>query len=57
MWNLNLAKGLCNGTRLIINTVKQYYIEKNVLSGPQKGQTIYIPRMSLYLKEGNFELN
>ena len=40
-------KGLCNGTRLIVKTIKQYVIEAKVLSGPQKGQTIFIPRINL----------
>ena len=40
-------KGLCNGTRLMVKTIKQYVIEAKVLSGPQKGQTIFIPRISL----------
>ena len=51
MRNLNLAKGLCNGTRLMVKTIKQYVIEAKVLSGPQKEQTIFIPRISLYPDE------
>ncbi len=46
--NLNLAIGLCNGTRIMIKTIKKYVIESNVLSGPLKGQTIFMPRISLY---------
>jgi hypothetical protein len=34
--NSNLAKGLCNGTRLMIQTIKIYIIEANVLASPQK---------------------
>ena len=52
MRNLNLAKGLCNGTPLMIKNVKQYVIETNVFSGPQKVSTIFIPRISLYSDEG-----
>jgi len=51
MRNLNLTKGLCNGTRLMIINIKKYVIETNVFSGPQKGSTIFIPRISLYSDE------
>jgi len=51
MRNLNLTKGLCNGTRLMIINIKKYVIETNVFSGPQKGSTIFIRRISLYSDE------
>ena len=66
MRNLNLTKGLCNGTRLMIINIKKYVIETNVFSGPQKGSTIFIPRKVCiptkmnnhkYSKEDNILLN
>ena len=35
MRNLNLAKGLSNGTRLMNENIKKYVIKANFLSGPQ----------------------
>lgn len=47
--NLNLKKGLCNGTRLIIRVLGNRYLdaEKIDISGELTGERVFIPRMDL----------
>jgi ATP-dependent DNA helicase PIF1 len=45
--NLNTAKGLCNGTRLIVRNFKQHVIEAEILTGTHKGETVFLPRITL----------
>ncbi|XP_023311823.1 uncharacterized protein LOC108913689 isoform X2 [Anoplophora glabripennis] len=47
--NLNLKKGLCNGTRLIVRLLGNQYIdaEKTDSSGRPTGERVFIPRIDL----------
>ena len=47
MRNLNLVEGLSNGTRLFVTKINNHVIEGQILSGKNKGKTIFIPRISL----------
>ena len=51
--NLCAARGLCNGTRLIIEKMENNLIVAKVLTGRSKGQTVFIPRINLIPAEGN----
>jgi hypothetical protein len=43
--NLNIAKGLCNGTRMIVTDLKEHVIVCKVITGASIGQVIFINRM------------
>jgi len=45
--NLDQADGLCNGTRLIITRLGSNVVESEVITGPNTGNRIYIPRMNM----------
>jgi ATP-dependent DNA helicase PIF1 len=45
--NLCPSKGLCNGTRLIVKTLRDKVIEAVILSGQFAGETVLIPRITL----------
>lgn len=45
--NLNPKKGLCNGTRLIVNRCYSFLIEAVIITGNRTGQTVYIPRITM----------
>ena len=46
--NINIRKGLCNGTRLIVrNLHHDHSIDAEVLTGSNKGSRVLIPRMKL----------
>ncbi|CAL8069739.1 unnamed protein product [Orchesella dallaii] len=45
--NLNTKKGLCNGTRLVVRSMKNHVIEAEVLTGSGRGQTVLIPRIDM----------
>ncbi|XP_019195884.1 PREDICTED: uncharacterized protein LOC109189728 [Ipomoea nil] len=47
MRNIDHSLGLCNGTRLIITKLADHVIEGEILSGPNKGTKVLIPRMSM----------
>jgi ATP-dependent DNA helicase PIF1 len=47
MRNLNFEAELCNGTRMIINTLKQRVVEATILTGTHAGNRAFIPRISL----------
>ena len=46
--NLNVKRGLCNGTLLVVN-LKSNLIIAEVLTGSAEGQTVFIPRIDLAL--------
>jgi len=48
--NLNLTKGLCNGTRLICKGLFKHFIEAEILMGDNKGDTVLIPRVNSITK-------
>lgn len=45
--NLNPAKGLCNGTRLLIRYCSTRVLEAEVMTGDHAGHITFIPRISL----------
>lgn len=48
--NLNSPK-LCNGTRLCVKQLLDYVIEAKILTGKDKGKTVFIPRIPLISDE------
>ncbi|XP_078151926.1 uncharacterized protein LOC144547210 [Carex rostrata] len=51
MRNIDQANGLCNGTRLIVTQLAQKIIEAVIITGPNKGTTVYIPRIIFNVKD------
>ncbi|KAJ8651412.1 hypothetical protein O0I10_013044 [Lichtheimia ornata] len=49
--NLDPAKGLCNGTRLICKAFQRYVIQAEVASGSHIGDTVLIPRIRITAQE------
>ncbi|XP_057433563.1 uncharacterized protein LOC130726329 [Lotus japonicus] len=47
MRNIDVARGLCNGTRLIVKKLRPNLIYGKVLNGNNPGSEAYIPRMSI----------
>ena len=45
--NLDIAKGLCNGTRLIIRRLHQHVLDAEILTGSHISQRVLIPRIKL----------
>ncbi|XP_043466344.1 ATP-dependent DNA helicase pif1-like [Leptopilina heterotoma] len=45
--NLNLAQGLCNGTRLVVKSLLQNVILAEIISGKSDGEVVFIPRIDL----------
>ncbi|GKE92578.1 ATP-dependent DNA helicase PIF1-like protein, partial [Tanacetum coccineum] len=45
--NVNLSKGLCNGTRLIITELCEFIIRAKILTGSHVGDTVNIHRIIL----------
>ena len=45
--NLDITKGLCNGTRLYIQHLHEYVLDAQIIMGPCKGQRVLIPRIKL----------
>ena len=45
--NLDIQKGLCNGTHLILRHLHDNVLDAEILTGTHKGQRILIPRIKL----------
>ncbi|XP_063781333.1 LOW QUALITY PROTEIN: uncharacterized protein LOC134929683 [Pseudophryne corroboree] len=45
--NLNPLKGLCNGTRLIVEKLEHHFITCRILSECNRGDVVFIPRIDL----------
>ncbi|GJY13681.1 DNA helicase [Tanacetum coccineum] len=45
--NINLAGGLCNGTRMIVTRLFTKVIQVQVITGTRVGEKVYIPRIIL----------
>jgi hypothetical protein len=45
--NLDIKKGLCNGTRLFIHRLHEHILDAEILTGACKGQRVLIPRIKL----------
>lgn len=43
--NINPAAGVCNGTRLIVRSLKNHLIEAMIATGPKTGDIVCIPRI------------
>ncbi|CEP12326.1 hypothetical protein [Parasitella parasitica] len=43
--NIDPAAGLCNGTRLVVNSLGTNVIEATISTGPKKGDIVLIPRI------------
>ena len=43
--NINLKKGLCNGTRLIVHPLHDHSIDAEILTGSFEGHLVLIPRI------------
>ncbi|KAJ9553600.1 hypothetical protein OSB04_017645 [Centaurea solstitialis] len=52
--NVNLAGGLCNGTRMIITQLMTKLIEVQIITGTRIGEKVFIHRISLIHKDPNF---
>ena len=52
--NLNTRAGLCNGSRMIVRSLRPNLIDAKVLTGRSKGQRLFIPRIDLKPSDGNF---
>lgn len=50
--NLNLAQGLCNGTRLVITGIRYSALRCRVITGEKKGRVVLLPKIKL-LHEGD----
>jgi ATP-dependent DNA helicase PIF1 len=55
--NLNLAQGLCNGTRLVITECGKTSLRCRIVSGAQRGKMLMLPKIkSLHSGDGNFAI-
>ena len=45
--NLSIVEGLCNGSRLKITNLYKYNIEAEIITGENKGNKVFIPRITL----------
>ena len=45
--NLDIKRGLCNGTRLIIRHMHTHVLDAEILTGARKGDYVLIPRIKL----------
>ncbi|CAM1312468.1 Uncharacterised protein r2_g2286 [Pycnogonum litorale] len=52
--NLDPPK-LCNGTRLIVKKMMPHLLEAQIMTGPGKNQTVFIPRIPLITPDMPFE--
>jgi hypothetical protein len=43
--NLSIAKGLCNGTRMIVTAMREHVVICKVITGASKGESIFVNRM------------
>ena len=50
--NINISKGLCNGTRLIVTGMQRYTLRLRIVNGPFAGEETYLPRMDLQTADG-----
>jgi hypothetical protein len=45
--NLDISRGLCNGTRLIVRVLHQHVLDTEILMGAHQGDRVLIPRIKL----------
>ena len=51
--NLSLRQGLCNGTRLKLTHMHNHCIQAIILTGANKGNAVFIPRIKLVPSDTN----
>lgn len=51
--NLDPARGLCNGTRMILTAMRERVLEVHILGGDHDGEIAFIPRITLTPSEGH----
>jgi hypothetical protein len=49
--NLDLCRGLCNGTHLVVRAVDKYILDAEIVNGTHVGDRVFIPRILLSLSE------
>lgn len=49
--NLNLAGGLCNGTRMIVTQIYSRLIQAKIITGTRMGEKVFIPKIVLVNKD------
>ncbi|XP_071695778.1 uncharacterized protein [Rutidosis leptorrhynchoides] len=49
--NINVAGGLCNGTRMIITQLLTKAVEAEIITGTRVGEKVFFPRINLIHKE------
>ena len=52
--NIDPAKGVCNGTRLIAMSIHRRVILCTIMTGAHKGEKVIVPRMNLSSKKGTY---
>lgn len=45
--NLNARKGLLNGTRLVVKNLHNNFIDAEIVTGTNRGERVFIPRIVL----------
>ncbi|CAN1785794.1 ATP-dependent DNA helicase PIF1, partial [Linum perenne] len=53
--NLDQTTGLCNGTRMMIRTLGNWFIEVEILTGTHVGERVYLSRLSLTSKQKSMD--
>ncbi|CAN1136557.1 ATP-dependent DNA helicase PIF1 [Linum perenne] len=43
--NIDQATGLCNGTRMVVKLLRQWFIEAEIISGSNIGESVFLPRI------------
>ncbi|GJZ46146.1 DNA helicase [Tanacetum coccineum] len=51
--NVNIAGGLCNGTRMIVRQLRMKLIEVQIITGTRVGEKVFIHRIPLIHKDPN----
>ena len=54
--NLDSAKGLANGTRLIVKGVQRHVMDAEIATGSYVGRRVFIPRITLTPSEDGFRM-
>eukprot|EP00794_Sanderia_malayensis_P002293 gene2293-biopygen2036 len=55
--NINPAKGLCNGTRLIVRDLKRHVITAEIITTQNKGQYVMLPRITLTSQDSSLPIS
>jgi ATP-dependent DNA helicase PIF1 len=51
--NLDIKRGLCNGTRLILHHLHAHVLDAEIITGANQGQRVLIPRLKLAPSDPN----